>query len=256
VSAGVGAAASGGMTAGSAAANVGSSAVKGYRTQVDQMAGRSADQAVAYLSEFFARQGGIPQEKVIQAKRAGQGTARTPRPAFMEGAMQQKRNMLVWPVMLSLVVVSVAVAAAQSASISGMYVFPKRGQPPEQQQQDEMQCHSSAVEMTGFNPSAPPSVPPPSQGAPTGSGARGAVRGAAGGAALGAAVGAIGGDAGKGAAMGAAGGGIVGGVRGRRQGKQQQAAQQQAAQTQQQAHLQEYQRAFSACMDARGYSVK
>src|SRR5262245_59330408 len=72
VSAGVGAAASGGMTAGSAAANVGSSAVKGYRTQVDQMAGRSADQAVAYLSEFFARQGWIPQEKVIQAKRAGQ----------------------------------------------------------------------------------------------------------------------------------------------------------------------------------------
>ena len=45
-------------------------AVKGYRSQVDQMAGRSADQAVAYLSEFFARQGGIPREKVVRAKRA------------------------------------------------------------------------------------------------------------------------------------------------------------------------------------------
>jgi len=72
VSAGVGAAASGGMTAGAAAANVGTSAVKGYRSQVDQMAGRSADQAVAYLSGFFARQGWIPQEKVVLAKRAGE----------------------------------------------------------------------------------------------------------------------------------------------------------------------------------------
>jgi hypothetical protein len=70
VTGGVGAAASGGMTAGAAAANVGTSAVKGYRAQVDQMAGRSADQAVAYLAGFFARQGWIPQEKVVQAKRA------------------------------------------------------------------------------------------------------------------------------------------------------------------------------------------
>ena len=75
--------------------------------------------------------------------------------------MKQKRNMLVWPVMMSLVVVSIEIAAAQSPSISGMYVFPKRGQPAEQQQQDEMACHSSAVEMTDFNPGAPPSAPPP-----------------------------------------------------------------------------------------------
>jgi hypothetical protein len=72
VTAGVGAAASGGMTAGAAAANVGTSAVKGYRSQVEQMAGRSADQAVAYLSQYFARQGWIPQEKVKQAKLTGE----------------------------------------------------------------------------------------------------------------------------------------------------------------------------------------
>jgi hypothetical protein len=180
----------------------------------------------------------------------------------MEGAMKPKRNMLVWPVMMGLVLVSTGMAAAQSPSISGMYVFPKRGQPPEQQQQDEMQCYSSAVEMSGFDPTAQQGVtpPPPSQGAPAGSGARGAVRGAAGGAALGAAMGAIAGDAGKGAAMGAAGGGMVGGVRGRRSGQQQQQAQQQAQQQQvdqqQQQLRQNFQRAFSACMDARGYSVK
>jgi hypothetical protein len=70
VTGGAGAAASGGMTAGAAAANVAVSGIKGYRSQVDEMAGRSADQAVAYLSQFFARQGWIPAEKVKQAKLA------------------------------------------------------------------------------------------------------------------------------------------------------------------------------------------
>ncbi|MGH8614022.1 MAG: glycine zipper domain-containing protein [Gammaproteobacteria bacterium] len=157
--------------------------------------------------------------------------------------MSRKQILVVWLAIMSIVAVSIEMAAAQSGSISGMYVFPKGDQPPEQQQQDEMQCNSSVIEMTGVNPSAPQSAPPPSQGAPAGSGARGALRGAAGGAALGAAMGAIAGNAGKGAAMGAAGGGMVGTVRGRQQGQQQQA-------------LQGYQRAFSACMDARGYSVK
>ena len=39
-----------------------------FPLQVDEMAGRSADQAVAYLSQFFAKQGWIPAEKVKQAK--------------------------------------------------------------------------------------------------------------------------------------------------------------------------------------------
>ena len=33
-------------------------------------ANRSADQAVAYLSQYFAKQGRIPQEKVKEAKTA------------------------------------------------------------------------------------------------------------------------------------------------------------------------------------------
>ena len=170
--------------------------------------------------------------------------------------MKHKRNMVVGLGAIGALYMSLEIAAAQGGSVSGMYVFPKGKQTKQQQQQDEGQCYNTAVEMTGFDPSAPSSPPPQSQGAPTGSGARGALRGAAGGAAMGAAMGAIAGDAGKGAAMGAAGGGMLGGVRGRQQGKQQQAAQQQAAQQQQQAHRQEYQRAFTACMEARGYSVK
>jgi len=164
---------------------------------------------------------------------------------------------MIWLGAIGVVCASIGMAAAQAGSISGMYVFPKRNQGPEQQQQDEMQCHGTAVEMTGYNASAPPSPPPPQgQRNQPGTTARGAVRGAAGGAALGAAMGAIVGDAGKGAAMGAAGGGMVGVVRGRKAGQQQQQAQQQQSQQQQQQLRQDYQRAFSACMDAQGYSVK
>jgi hypothetical protein len=62
---------------------------------------------------------------------------------------------------------------------------------------------------------------------------------------MGAAVGAIAGDAGKGAAAGA----VVGGARGRRGSM---AAQQQ----QQAASSNAYDRAFAACMEGRGYTVR
>ncbi|EEF62191.1 glycine zipper family protein [Pedosphaera parvula] len=125
-----------------------------------------------------------------------------------------------------------------------------------------------------YSQSVPP--PPPQQG--------GAVRGGARGAAGGAAIGAIAGDAGKGAAIGAASGGAIGGVRQRRANEaqqqqaaaqqqaiaQQQAAQQQAALNQQAAQqqasanqqagnqqkLDAYKRAFEACMEGKGYTVK
>jgi len=64
-----GAAAAGGMTAGVAAANVGMGAVKSYRSAMGQMTSRSAEQAVAYMSEFFGRQGWIPADKVTYGKR-------------------------------------------------------------------------------------------------------------------------------------------------------------------------------------------
>lgn len=68
VTGGVGAAAQGGMTVGIAAANMGVGAAKGHQSQVEQMTARSADQAVAYLSQYFAKQGWISQEMVKQAK--------------------------------------------------------------------------------------------------------------------------------------------------------------------------------------------
>ncbi|MBI1813937.1 MAG: DUF4410 domain-containing protein [Deltaproteobacteria bacterium] len=64
VTMGAGAAAQGGVTAGMAVANAGIGGVKAYRTAIDAMAGRSADKAAQYLSEFFAREGWISPDKI------------------------------------------------------------------------------------------------------------------------------------------------------------------------------------------------
>ena len=115
-----------------------------------------------------------------------------------------------------------------------MFVYPKNSQTKEQ---------------TGFDPNKP--VEQASAPAPKG----GAVSGAAKGAAVGAIGGAIAGDAGKGAAIGA-GVGAAGGAHKKRKGEKQQAAAQQQAAQQQEASVDGYQRAFGACMEGKGYTVK
>ena len=84
----------------------------------------------------------------------------------------------------------------------------------------------------------------------------GTVKGAAVGAGGGAAIGAIAGSAGKGAAIGS----IVGAVGGRRQqtkgNKQAEKEAAAAGAGQQAAALDSFKRGMSACLDARGYSVK
>ncbi len=64
---GAGAVVTGGVTAGMAATAAGTGAVKEYHSEVERMAAHSADQAVAYLSEFFARQGWIRPDQVKRA---------------------------------------------------------------------------------------------------------------------------------------------------------------------------------------------
>ena len=72
----------------------------------------------------------------------------------------------------------------------------------------------------------------------------------------GAAIGAIAGDAGKGAAIGAA----AGGMKGMAQGQQAQAQQNQKAQADAKAKEQEMKnsfiKAFSVCIEGKGYTVK
>src|SRR5438552_18699831 len=149
--------------------------------------------------------------------------------------------------------------AATCAWGQQLYIYPQRGQSFDQEAVDKAECQRWATQQTGYNPGAP--APPPTPGAPQG----GMFRGAFGGAALGAVGGAIGGDAGKGAAIGAGVGGLFGMMRRHRfmeeeqQMQQQQMQQQQSYSTQQQNSLAQgrgnYDRAFSACMTARGYTV-
>lgn len=134
-----------------------------------------------------------------------------------------------------------------------LYVFPSKGQNQQKQKEDEFECYKWAMQQSGIDPLNLPKVEAkPVETGPDGS----AVRGAAKGAAAGAAIGAIGGDAGEGAAIGA----VAGGLAGRRAGKQakaQQAQQTDAAVKQTEQELKNsYIKAFSACMEGKGYTIK
>jgi hypothetical protein len=135
----------------------------------------------------------------------------------------------------------------------GLAVFPAKGQAAAQQSTDESYCYNWAKQQTGYDPVAPP---PPPAAAPVEAKKGGAVKGAAKGAAAGAAVGAVAGDTGEGAAIGA----TAGAVKGRRDQKKDTAAAQkeseQKAQAAGQAQTDQYKKAFSACMEGKGYSVK
>jgi hypothetical protein len=146
-------------------------------------------------------------------------------------------------------------------------IYPAKGQSADLQQRDQGECHGWAVQTTGIDPaqvaaSAPPPPPPPQQQtSSTGGGER--VRGAARGALGGAAIGAIAGDTGKGAGVGA----VVGTMAGGRQARHNQAAANQQAQANHQAQVNQqaqsqkakidtYYRAYGACLEGRGYTVK
>ncbi len=136
-------------------------------------------------------------------------------------------------------------------------IYPAKGQSPEQLDKDKYECYSWAKKESGFDPMQQPTAsdPPPQKEAPKG----GAVKGAARGGLVGLAGGAIAGDAGKGAAIGAASGALVGGMRRIDQQRQQAQAEQQWAQNQAATHTKNrdsYDRAYSACLEGRGYTVK
>ena len=174
------------------------------------------------------------------------------------------------PAALSVSVVILAVSTVPHTTwAQGLIIYPSKGQSAQQQSQDRYECHTWAVQQTGYDPSNPQMAqsnaaaapPPPREEAPQG----GVVRGGARGAALGAVGGAIAGNAGKGAAIGAATGALFGGFRRRDQRQRQQASQQQYQQQQEQAQQQQmqasnqrkngYNRAITACLTGRGYTV-
>ena len=134
-----------------------------------------------------------------------------------------------------------------------MFIYPAKGQNQAQQDKDRYECHSWAVQQTGFDPSKSQNTnSQPSQQRQTSSAP--VLQGAGRGAALGAVGGAITGNAGKGAAAGAAMGGVVGGFR-RRDEKLRQADVRADAAAASNPGRAEYMRAMSACLQGRGYTV-
>ena len=140
-----------------------------------------------------------------------------------------------------------ALVFAQASGFAQPIVYPAKGQSPQQQAKDEGDCYAWARNHTGVDPitaagtqdTAPPQ--PPGRGA-----LKGAIRGALGGAAV---ADIAGGHAGTGAAAGAVMGGIRGTVR-------QQKSAEQAAQQAQTSGMQRFQRAYGACLEGRGYTVR
>jgi len=141
---------------------------------------------------------------------------------------------------------------------SEVFAYPQRGQTAQQQDRDHYECSTWATQQTGFDPSAP-GVPPHERvqivpgPPPTGAGT---AVGAASGAIIGAAV-AGPWNAGPAALAGAIVGGALGTAAEQANSQPRtvlvQDRRAQAAQEQQAAN---YRRAISACLDARGYTVR
>jgi len=141
-----------------------------------------------------------------------------------------------------------------------LMVFPAKGQSDAQMEKDKYQCYSWAKNQSGFDPMAEPktSSPPPQRQTKQGGVFRGAARGAAVGAVTGAVIDGKKG-ARRGAGGGAAGGALIGGMRRKDQLRQQHQAEQQWAEQEAAKYTQKrntYNRAYAACLEGKGYTVK
>ena len=149
---------------------------------------------------------------------------------------------------------------AGSAVADEVFFYPAEGQSSDQLEQDKMECYLWAKGQTGFDPMTPAPTPDVAAANDAAAATQGsAAQGAAKGAAVGAVGGAIGGNAGKGAAVGAG----VGAVSGRRRANRNAANAQDQVMSDYEARLAAYngerakwQRAATACMEGRDYSVK
>ena len=146
-----------------------------------------------------------------------------------------------------------ALLVAGQAMAQELYIYPAKGQSDEQLDKDKYECYNWAKKDTGFDPMALPttsSAPPKGQKK-----SGGAVTGALGGAVLGGILG----DSGKSAKRGAVAGGLIGGVR---QSSQNTKTEQKRADWERQetanyaTNRNNYNRANSACLEGRGYTVK
>ena len=139
-------------------------------------------------------------------------------------------------------------------------VYPAEGQSQDQMEKDKFECYTWARDQTGFDPMKTPTTnsgPPAKEEKVWGAG-KTAVAGGAGGAVVG---GVAGGKSGAltGGLIGVAGGALIGGARSSNQRDREEKKRQEWERREANNYARarnEYNRAFGACMEGRGYSVK
>jgi predicted component of type VI protein secretion system len=155
-----------------------------------------------------------------------------------------------------------ATQTAQPASVTaslnkslGVFVFPAKDQKPEQQSLDEQACYSWAVQQSGVDPlNMTPTAPAPVDKSPDGSVVAGAAVGAMGGAIVGSVVHPYhhhGGAAAAGAMVGAMAGAAH---KSKKDGQKERQAKQAAAATDK-AKIDSFKKAYTTCLQGKGYSV-
>ena len=139
-------------------------------------------------------------------------------------------------------------------------VYPAKGQTKDQMEKDKFECYTWARDETGFDPMKTPttSSPPPAKEKKVWGAGKTGLAGAAGGAAIGGIAGG-GSGAGKGALIGGASGALIGGMRRSSQRDREEQKREEWERREANNYARErnkYNRAFGACMEGRGYSVK
>ncbi|ART82108.1 hypothetical protein CBP31_05275 [Oceanisphaera profunda] len=140
--------------------------------------------------------------------------------------------------------VAILFVTSQQVLAQEVFIYPSKEQSPELQEQDQFECYNWAKTNTGYDPTNNTPASNASANQHTGGVARGALGGAA--------IGAIAGDSSQATARGAATGALIGGVRQGRANQQGQAAQVNSSTV----HKSDYDRAYAACLEGRGYSVQ
>lgn len=146
-----------------------------------------------------------------------------------------------------------ALFATNLAFAQELFIYPANGQSAEQLDKDKYECYSWAKNDTGFDPMAVPKATSAAPSAQKKSG--GAITGGLGGAVLGAIVG----DSSKAAKRGALAGGLIGGVRQSSHNSDTARQRQEWEQKETSNYVNNrnnYNRAYSACLEGRGYTVK
>ena len=146
-----------------------------------------------------------------------------------------------------------ALAVSGQALSQEVFIYPQKGQSAEQQDKDKYECYGWAKDNSGFDPMAAPttSTAPPRTEAKSHSALKGAAVGAIGGKVFGSSK--------KTTRTAAAAGGLLGGVRQHQHNSREQQKVDDWEQREASRYANNrnnYNRAYAACLEGRGYTVK